>query len=88
MLEYWSGASTGYGFPDTIKWENKMETDLDVFARVKQPPKVLAISPTGNFFATFSRDGSLKIFSITSGKLIKELDESLTRYINEAKLNE
>uniref|UniRef100_A0AC35ESC5 PPIase cyclophilin-type domain-containing protein n=1 Tax=Panagrolaimus sp. PS1159 TaxID=55785 RepID=A0AC35ESC5_9BILA len=88
MMEYWSGAKTNYEFPKNVKFEYKTDTDLFEFAKVRQPPKALAISPTGNFFATFSHDRSLKIFSVPFGKIIKVLDESLTRYIDEAKLNE
>uniref|UniRef100_A0A914YH06 peptidylprolyl isomerase n=1 Tax=Panagrolaimus superbus TaxID=310955 RepID=A0A914YH06_9BILA len=88
MMEYWSGAKTNYEFPTTVKFEYKTDTDLFEFAKIRQPPKVLAVSPTGNFFATFSHDRSLKIFSVPYGKIIKVLDESLTRYIDEAKLNE
>lgn len=88
MLEYWSGVKTNYEFPKTIKWEYKTDTDLFEFAKVRQPPKALVVSPTGNYFATFSHDRSLKIFSVVTGKIVKVLDETLTRYIEEAKLNE
>lgn len=88
MLEYWSGAKTNYEFPTNVKWEFKTDTDLYEFAKVKQPPKSLCISPTGNYFATFSYDRILKIFDVLTGKIVRILDETLTNYIEEAGLNE
>uniref|UniRef100_A0A7E4ZZR6 peptidylprolyl isomerase n=1 Tax=Panagrellus redivivus TaxID=6233 RepID=A0A7E4ZZR6_PANRE len=87
MLEYWSGARTNYEFPKNVPWEFKGDTDLYEFAKLKAPPKSLAVSPSGNFFATFSADRSLKIFDVLTGKIVKTLDESLNRYVEEAKLN-
>jgi len=88
MVEYWSGAKTNYEFPQNIKWEYKTDTDLYEFYKVKQAPKSICVSPSGNYFATYSLDRMLRIFDVDTGKIVKTTDESLNKYVEEAKSND
>lgn len=85
MVEYWSGARNDYGFPSSVDWERKLETDLYEFIKLKQPPRSIAISPTGTLFATVGADRIIRVFDVRSGKIVKRLDESLQRYLDEGK---
>ncbi|KAK6028946.1 peptidyl-prolyl cis-trans isomerase, cyclophilin-type [Ostertagia ostertagi] len=51
----------------------------------KTVPVSLAINPKGTMFATFGEDRRIRIFSLAKGKLIKTIDETLTKYQTEAK---
>jgi hypothetical protein len=34
MIEFWSGPMDNYGFPETVAWEYKTDTDLYEFCKV------------------------------------------------------
>ncbi|KJH47928.1 peptidyl-prolyl cis-trans isomerase, cyclophilin-type [Dictyocaulus viviparus] len=85
MIEYWTGAKRGYRFPDNIKWNYKTDTDLYEFVKMRTVPVSLALNPKGTLFATYGEDRRLRIFSLSTGKLLKTIDETLNKYQTEAK---
>lgn len=89
MIEFWSGSRHDYEFPkNQLKWSYKMDTDLYEYAKMGTAPNSLKISPNGDSFATFGADRIIRIFSVVSGKLLKQIDESLKIYVDQGKENE
>lgn len=80
MIEYWSGFANDYGFPKSVSFESKVETDLYEFAKKKTQPLNMTLSPRGDVFATMAEDRKIRLFRILTGKLITVIDESLQHY--------
>ncbi|EPB65639.1 peptidyl-prolyl cis-trans isomerase, cyclophilin-type [Ancylostoma ceylanicum] len=53
--------------------------------KMKTVPVCLTINPKGTMFATYGEDRRIRIFSVATGKLLKTLDETLNKYLTEAK---
>ena len=81
IIEYWSS--------DSFKFERKSatgqslfqyKTDTDLFTFLQHKCTVLniSISPDGKYFATFSTDRKIRVFNLTTAKLFRVYDESLT----------
>ncbi|VDL80938.1 unnamed protein product [Nippostrongylus brasiliensis] len=85
MIEYWSGAKREFKIAENVKFKYKTETDLYEFIKAKTVPVSLAINPKGTMFATYGEDRRIRIFSLPTGKLLKTIDETLSRYQSEAK---
>ena len=70
-----------YEFP-TKKVSFEFPSDTDLFDFVKQKPKAipwgLSISPDGKKFASMASDRKVRLFSFTTGKLLRVYDESET----------
>lgn len=64
-----------------------METDLYEYAKMGSAPDCLKISPDGKVFATYGHDRFIRIFDIKTGKIVKTINETLQKYIEEAKEN-
>lgn len=76
MLEYWS-PSSGYEKPENV-FKMKSSTNLFEFKKSKSTPTSITISPTGQYFATFSfPDRKVRVFDFASGKLHRTYDESI-----------
>lgn len=80
IVEYWTGPSREYGFPNNVKFSSKLDTDLFDFVKSKTYPTAIAFSPDGKKMATISLDRKVRVFNFLSGKLHKVLDESLQRF--------
>ncbi|KAI6194029.1 Cyclophilin-type peptidyl-prolyl cis-trans isomerase-15 [Aphelenchoides besseyi] len=88
MIEFWSGPKSDYEFPeDKFEWKTKMDTDLYEYAKIQQPPNCLVFNPNGETFATMGNDRQIRVFNTRTGKIIKTIDESLQRYVEEGKSN-
>ena len=81
IIEYWSS--------DSFKFEPKsatgqslfqFKTDTDLFTFLQHKCTVLniSISPDGRYFATFSTDRKIRVFNLTTAKLFRVYDESLS----------
>lgn len=80
MLEYWE-PSEGFGLPEGLKWSLKSQTDLYSFKKSKSVPSSLTVSDDGSYFATTtlnSTEHSICVFNVSSGKLLRKYDESIT----------
>lgn len=76
MIEYWR-PSGNYEKPDSV-FIYKSSTDLFEFKKAKSLPTSIAISPSGQYFATFSfPDRKVRVFDFVTGKLYRVYDESL-----------
>lgn len=76
MVEYWRPGGT-YGKPDNV-FRLKSATNLFEFKKAKSVPTALALSPTGQQFATLSMpDRKVRLFDFATGKLARTYDESL-----------
>lgn len=82
-IEYWSAApETNYEFPaSAVSFKFKMDTDLLLFMRNKIRPVSLAISPTGDRFATLASDRHVRVFSFERGKMLRDYNEALAVYL-------
>ncbi|KAF4550295.1 Peptidyl-prolyl cis-trans isomerase-like protein 2 [Elsinoe fawcettii] len=77
MVEYWQ-PSGSYEKPDTV-FKMKSSTNLFEFKKAKSSPSSITISPSGEYFATFSfPDRKVRLFEFASGKLYRTYDESLS----------
>ncbi|VDO60754.1 unnamed protein product [Haemonchus placei] len=85
MIEYWSGAKREFKFAENVKFKYKTETDLYEFMKAKTVPVSLAINHKGTMFATYGEDRRIRIFSLPTGKLLKTIDETLSKYQTESK---
>ncbi|KAI9331938.1 hypothetical protein BDR26DRAFT_912438 [Obelidium mucronatum] len=62
-----------------IDWEFKGETDLYEFKKAKSHPATLTFSHDYSKFVTFGfEDRQIRVFSFSTGKLLRKYDESLT----------
>ena len=77
MLDYWMNYKNDYKFPNFLKFDSKLDTDLYEFAKNKTIPHHIECSPDGKIFASMSSDRKICIFKFLSGKLIRVFDESL-----------
>ncbi|CAK7240060.1 MAG: Peptidyl-prolyl cis-trans isomerase cyp15 [Sporothrix thermara] len=76
MVEYWRPSGT-YERPDNV-FRLKSATSLFEFKKAKSVPTALALSPTGEQFATLSMpDRKVRLFDFATGKLARTYDESL-----------
>ncbi|KIH90348.1 peptidylprolyl isomerase domain and WD repeat-containing protein 1 [Sporothrix brasiliensis 5110] len=76
MVEYWRPNGT-YEKPDNV-FRLKSSTSLFEFKKNKTVPTALALSPTGQQFATLSMpDRKVRLFDFATGKLTRTYDESL-----------
>lgn len=76
MIEYWRPNGT-YEKPDNV-FRLKSATSLFEFKKNKTVPTALALSPTGQQFATLSMpDRKVRLFDFATGKLARTYDESL-----------
>lgn len=80
LLEYWQSAKYDYKFPNTVKFESKLDTNLFEFAKNKTQVTGLDFSPDGKRFAAVSIDRKVRVFSFITGKLLRVYDENLARY--------
>nr|CAH7724621.1 unnamed protein product [Callosobruchus chinensis] len=81
MLEYWSGYKQECIFPKNIAFDSKLDTDLFVFAKNGTFPTGLAFSPNGKRFATVSTDRKVRVFNFITGKLLKVIGESMSKFV-------
>ncbi|KAL1892510.1 Peptidyl-prolyl cis-trans isomerase cyp15 [Sporothrix stenoceras] len=76
MVEYWR-PNGNYEKPDNV-FRLKSATSLFEFKKNKTVPTALALSPTGQQFATLSMpDRKVRLFDFATGKLARTYDESL-----------
>ncbi len=97
MIEYWTGPKGDYKFPTNIAWQFKTDTDLYEFCKVraicnfphssqvKSVPLAVKISPDGQILATFAADRRIRLFRFATGKIFKEMDETIAHYTDLAK---
>jgi len=83
VLEYWSSrpeeeyaALTSSNHPN-VEFNFKLDTDLYALAKVKTVAYTLEVSADGEKFSTTGPDRRVRVFRWKTGKLIKDIDESL-----------
>ncbi|CAJ0586923.1 unnamed protein product, partial [Mesorhabditis spiculigera] len=85
MVEYWCGQKDDFQFPNFVKFDSKMDTDLYEFLKAKTLPVAIVMSPDGKRFATVAEDRKIRIFDVLTGKIEKLIDETVTKYLDGAK---
>lgn len=76
MVEYWT-PDEALAVPSTIEWKFKSDTDLYDFARPNACPSSLSFSLDQSKFVTFGdKDGQVRVYRFTTGKLLRTYDES------------
>ncbi|KAL5269796.1 hypothetical protein ACHWQZ_G003310 [Mnemiopsis leidyi] len=81
IIEYWSSDSFKFepkSATGKSLFQFKTDTDLFTFLQHKCTVLNLSISPDGRYFATFSTDRKIRVFNLTSAKLFRVYDESLS----------
>lgn len=74
IIEYWSPSNEGKFPLKSVKFQNKMDTDLFSLARNKTSvPLCLVTSPDGNYYSILSSDGTIKVFHYRTGKIKRVL---------------
>src|SRR5688572_7437772 len=68
--------------PLRINFEYKSETDLYELLNLKTACLSLDFSRDGEYFAMYCKDKHYRIYKFTTGKIIKEYNESLKFYID------
>ena len=82
-LEYWSSrpeddyAALTSSNHAKIEFRYKLDTDLYALAKVKTAAYALEVSADGEKFSTTGPDRRVRVFRWKTGKLIKDIDESL-----------
>ena len=82
-LEYWSSrpeddyAALTSSNHAKIEFRYKLDTDLYALAKVKAAAYALEVSADGEKFSTTGPDRRVRVFRWKTGKLIKDIDESL-----------
>ena len=82
-LEYWSSRPEDDYAPLTssnhanVEFRYKLDTDLYALAKVKTAAYALEVSADGEKFSTTGPDRRVRVFRWKTGKLIKDIDESL-----------
>ncbi|CAH8870763.1 unnamed protein product [Trichobilharzia szidati] len=82
MLECWSSPKNNYGFPNTLKWKYKSDTDYYCLLAAKTYAVNAVFSPSGKILAVLGADRKIRLFRFATGKLIRVYDESLQQYSN------
>nr|CAH8871480.1 unnamed protein product [Trichobilharzia regenti] len=82
MLECWSSPKNNYGFPNTLKWKYKSDTDYYCLLAAKTYAVNVVFSPSGKILAVLGSDRKIRLFRFATGKLIRVYDESLQQYSN------
>lgn len=76
MVEYWQ-PHDNYEKPSNV-FAMKSSTNLFDFKKTRSAPSCIAISPSGQQFATWSfPDRRVRVFDFSTGKLYRSYDESL-----------
>jgi peptidylprolyl isomerase domain and WD repeat-containing protein 1 len=88
IIEYWDVDTYGIfiinlDLPSKkiVKFGFKAETDLYELVNNKTVCLSLTISENGEYFATYSKDKTFRIFNFKTGKLYREYNESLKYYV-------
>lgn len=84
FIELWDPET--YEFPeDEQKLKFQLVSDTDLLDMVKNKTCTLsvALSNNGNMIAMLCKDRKIRIFRIIDGKLLKTIDESLQKYMDE-----
>jgi len=63
-----------------LKFSYKIETDLFTFVQNKTVLLSACFSPNGQLMATFSTDRQIRLFRLSTGKLLRQYDESLLQH--------
>lgn len=77
--------ATVTGVPPFMNMLTKIMFRKCLLLKMRTVPVCLAINPKGTMFATFGEDRRIRIFSVSTGKLLKTIDETLNKYLTEAK---
>ncbi|RDD42208.1 Peptidylprolyl isomerase domain and WD repeat-containing protein 1 [Trichoplax sp. H2] len=80
MLEYWSGTSNDFKFPEILDFEFKTDTDLYHFAMHKTVPMSISFSSNGKLLAIVAEDRTISVFRFLSGKLKVIFNEKVDSY--------
>lgn len=72
VFEYWSGLKEDFAFPSRrLEFDSKLDTDLFDLAKAGAVPRSLTFSPDWRRFAVWASDRKLRLFRVSTGKLVK-----------------
>ena len=78
VMDYWSTRAYTSPTAPLVSFHSKLDTDLYTFARLSLLPTSLTFSHSGALFATTSSDRIIRLFRFSSGRVVKQYDDSLT----------
>ena len=77
VIDYWSSSTFTFPSRPVVSFSSKLDTDLYTFARLALLPSSLTFSHSGALFVTTSPDRLLRLFRFSSGRIVKQFDDSL-----------
>jgi peptidylprolyl isomerase domain and WD repeat-containing protein 1 len=77
VIDYWSASTFSFPSRPVVSFSSKLDTDLYTFARLALLPSSLTFSHSGSLFVTTSPDRLLRLFRFSSGRIVKQFDDSL-----------
>ena len=77
VIDYWSTVTFTSPTSPVVSFTSRLDTDLYAFARLSLVPTSLTFSHSGHLFVTTSADRILRVFRFSSGRLVKQFDDSL-----------
>jgi peptidylprolyl isomerase domain and WD repeat-containing protein 1 len=88
-IECWApDASTSFAPPaGALSYDSKLDTDLFALSKAKARPTHVAPAPGGRLFAVSATDGHVRVFSLASGRLVREFAEGAEDYAAGAALS-
>lgn len=83
LIDYWN-IDKDHSIPSLeqhVEFNMKIDTDLFILVKKKDIPVSFSTSQDGKYFSILSNTGQIYVFKISSGKLIRQYDESKSNIV-------